>query len=157
MEKLIALLVTLFALAMSSCDDGKVYQEYHDLENNIWKKDYTPKFEFDINDISLNYNIFYSIRNGLDYPFYNLYLKYTLTDPRGQEISSEMHEVILFDPKTGKPRGSGLGDTFNHRILCLENQNFKKEGAYNIKIQQYMRRDSLPEIKSVGIRIEESR
>ncbi|MEO0331329.1 MAG: gliding motility lipoprotein GldH, partial [Bacteroidota bacterium] len=54
----------------------------------------------------------------------------------------------------GKPYGSGLGDIFSHQILALPGYQFDTAGMYQIRLQQYMRRDTLPEILSVGVRVE---
>jgi gliding motility-associated lipoprotein GldH len=64
--------------------------------------------------------------------------------------------IDLFEPKTGKPLGSGLGDIFDHRQLLLDDYKFPNSGKYTISFQQYMRVDSLTNIRSMGVRIEKS-
>ena len=58
--------------------------------------------------------------------------------------------------KTGKPYGDGLGDIFSHQLPlpALSNVRFLKRGKYTFKLRHYMRRDLLPEIVSMGLRIE---
>jgi len=60
----------------------------------------------------------------------------------------------LFDLKTGQPFGaSGLGDVYDHRFPFLENYELKP-GLYNLKLQQFMREDTLHGILAAGIRVE---
>jgi len=58
------------------------------------------------------------------------------------------------DKTTGEPLGDGAGDIFDHQVLGLKNQVFPQNGTYTIKLQQYMRRDPLPGIMAVGVRVE---
>ena len=60
--------------------------------------------------------------------------------------------------KTGKPFGSGLGDTFSDQLQnpTLVNYKFPKEGEYVFKIKQYMRKDPIPGIISLGLRVEKA-
>jgi gliding motility-associated lipoprotein GldH len=58
------------------------------------------------------------------------------------------------DAKTGKPQGTGLGDIFNHQFDLLHGFRFPKTGTYNMTLKQYMRQDPLPDIYSIGLRIE---
>jgi len=102
------------------------------------------------------YNIYYNLRNSLSYPYYNLYLTRYLTDEKGTQIESRLDEILLMDPKTGEPRGEGLGDLFDHKVLIKNNYRFPKPGTYTIRIKQYMRQDPLPEILSVGIAVEKA-
>ena len=68
----------------------------------------------------------------------------------------KMDELILADEKTGKPIGSGLGDIFDHKILILKGYKFPKKGTYQIKIQQFMRQNPLPDVLSFGLAIEKA-
>jgi len=62
---------------------------------------------------------------------------------------------MLFDPKLGTPYGqSGLGDIFDHQFVLTEKFSFESSGVKTVEIQQFMRYDSLPEIVSIGIRVE---
>jgi gliding motility-associated lipoprotein GldH len=84
-----------------------------------------------------------------------LFLRYYLSDSLGKELKSQQLELLLMDAKTGKPQGKGLGDIYTHQFDLLKNYTFQKPGSYQIKLKQYMRQDPLPEINSVGIRVEE--
>ena len=146
-------LITLIALLIA-CDTSRVYEDYTDFEEAFWHMDSIQAFSFDIEDPSKSYNLFATFRNGTAYPFYNLYFQYTLKDSTDSTLITELKEINFFDPKTGEPYGSGLGDLFDHRTALLQDYSFKKTGTYTLQLQQYMRMDTLPHLLSVGARVE---
>jgi gliding motility-associated lipoprotein GldH len=149
------LFVTAILITCLACDQTRVYEQNTNISNNQWAIDTIPAFTFDITDVSHPYNIYYNIRNSVSYPYYNLYVTYYLSDEKGKMLSSRLQELTLMDPKTGKPLGDGVGDIFDHQILSnIQNYTFPKAGKYTFKVKQYMRVDPLPEIMSVGIRVE---
>lgn len=154
MKKLALLSVLCLGFLLSSCDKNRVYEQNKDFESNVWKIADVQEFPFEIKDASKNYNIYFNIRNSISYEYYNLYLKHTLIGPDGKQVSSNLHETFLMDKKTGKPLGDGSGDIFDHQILALKNQKFSQTGKYTLKLQQYMRRDPLPGIMAIGIRVD---
>lgn len=142
------------SIMLTSCDTNRVFEDYKDLEAGVWTKDQAISFDFQIEDTQLSYNIYANIRNASAYPYHNLYFQYTLKDSSGNVLKEELQNVNLFDPKTGEPYGSGLGDLFDHQPLVLEDYEFTASGQYTISFEQYMRRDTLPMILSVGTRVE---
>ncbi|GAA4448582.1 hypothetical protein GCM10023189_06660 [Nibrella saemangeumensis] len=143
-------------LALTGCDKNTVYKEYADIKGGQWYVKETPSFTFTITDTAQAYNIYYNLRNSISYPYYNLYLTRYLTDASGTLIESRLDELILMDPKTGKPRGDGLGDIFDHKVLIKRNYRFPHSGDYTMRISQYMRQNPLPDVLSVGITIEKA-
>ncbi len=146
-------LMALFAILIA-CDSGRIYEENEDFEGPFWPKGSIPEFTFNIEDVSDSYNIFINVRNGFEYPFYNLYYEFDLQDSVGKTIDKDMLELILFDAKTGEPLGSGLGDLFDHQKPVLENYQFPYPGSYSIAYTHFMRTDTLPLVLSVGTRVE---
>ncbi|GAB4240660.1 MAG: hypothetical protein Tsb0034_17210 [Ekhidna sp.] len=124
------------------------------MEEAFWHMDSVQRFRFEVKDVSQPYNLSATFRNASSYPFYNLYFQFTLTDSLDNVIIDELREVHFFDPKTGEPYGSGLGDLFDHVYLLAQNHTFDEPGSYTIGLQQYMRMDTLPFILSVGARVE---
>lgn len=154
MRRSIWLLIAMGALA--ACDPNRIYEENKDLDGSFWHKDSLVQFSFQIPDINTGYNLYANIRNAQHYPFYNLYYQYTLTDSSGTLLEKQLQDIHLFDPKTGEPFGAGLGDLFDHRQLLLEDYQFPEPGSYTLTLEQYMRRDSLPLILSMGARVEKA-
>lgn len=141
---------------LAACNSQTVYNEYTDIDDGKWTLKNTPSFSFRIDNPSIPYNVYYNLRNSVSYPYYNLYLTRYLLDSAGKEIESRLDELILMDPKTGKPLGDGLGDLFDHKVIMKRNYRFPGAGRYTIRIQQYMRQDPLPDVLSVGISVEKA-
>lgn len=145
----------IILLMIVGCSDPlRVYEKNIDFPDNLWLADSIAEFEFQIMEADRRYNLYYSVRNSISYPYHNLYVRHTLEDSLGNVISSVLQNMDLFDPVTGEPLGDGLGDIFDHRILAISDQKFPEEGWYRFKIQQFMRQDSLPLILSMGLRVE---
>ncbi|GAA0891458.1 hypothetical protein GCM10009122_11370 [Fulvivirga kasyanovii] len=150
-----ASIILLFLISgLTACDSNRIYEENIDLENKTWIADSSLTFQFQIKNQDKKYNLYYNLRNSVSYPFQNIYVNYTLEDTLGNKIATELVNKDLFHPKTGKPYGDGLGDIFDHQFPLLEDYEFEQAGTYRLKLEQFMRRDSLPEILSVGVRVE---
>lgn len=149
-------LVLLAAVTACEQDASVVYKENVDIEGGKWYVKNIPSFTFEITDATVPYDLYYTVRNGLTYPYYNLYLTRYLTDDKGHEIESRLDELLLMDAKTGQPRGKGLGDLYDNKVVLKRAYRFPKPGTYTLKIKQYMRQDPLPDVVSVGISVEKS-
>jgi gliding motility-associated lipoprotein GldH len=66
-----------------------------------------------------------------------------------------MDEVILFNQKTGKPYGDGLGDIFDNRIAApkLQKYQFSRPGKYKWTLGHNMRPDPLQGMMSIGAEV----
>ena len=151
------LLFLLILTTLTGClDKSRVYEKNVDFKKKYWDIDSVPTFTFTIPDSTKVYSIYWNVRNTTTYPYRNLYITYYLEDSLGTTLSSALHDMTLFDPTTGKPYGDGFGGVYDHQFLALPQYKFENNGKYQIRLKQYMRTDSLPEILSVGVRIEEA-
>ena len=150
------ILLIVGILGLAACDKQRLYEQNFDFNQRVWPADSTPTFEFTIDEPGRAYNIYWNVRNTINYPFYNLYLTYSLEDTLGRRITTDLHNMHLFNPKTGEPYGDGLGDIFTHQIMALPGFKFDTAGVYQLKLEQYMRTDTLKDILSVGVRVEKS-
>ena len=141
-------------MILLSCDPLRVEEQNENLSDRTWHKDSILSFPFQIEDIHRKYNFYMNIRNTLNYPYQNIYINYSLEDTLGNVYGKDLVNLQLFDRITGKPLGDGLGDIFDHQQIFLENYSFNNPGLYVLKMEQYMRRDELPEVVSAGMRIE---
>ena len=148
--------VVCLALLLTGCDSNAVYKAYEDIDDGKWYVKNAPSFTFEITDASVPYNVYYNLRNSLSYGYYNLYVTRYLRDATGKEVESRLDELILMDPKTGKPNGDGIGDLYDHKFLMKRNYRFPKPGKYTMQLRQYMRQDPLLHIESVGITVEKA-
>jgi gliding motility-associated lipoprotein GldH len=143
-----------FCISISGCDENVVYKAHEDIDDGLWYIKNKPEFKVEITDTLETYNLYYLVRNSLQYPYYNLYLTRKITDPQGKAVSTTLEEVFLSNQTTGKPFGKGLGDLFDHKIPFLKNHRFPKAGTYTFTLSQSMRQNPLPFIISVGISVE---
>lgn len=152
--KLISLSIVMAFI--SSCDSNRVYEDTKTFNNSFWLADSIKYFEFEIPNNQDEYDILLSLRNGRDYPHRNIYVRYEILDSTRASLDEELRNFQIFHPKSGYPYGNGSGNIYEHSFDLLAGYEFPYAGKYAIKVQQYMRYDSLPEIYSVGLRIEHS-
>ena len=138
-----------------ACQGSSDLKEIREFKNSEWFIAKKQTFEFEVKDIQKSYDFNYLIRNTISYPYYNLYLNQSLSDDRGQVLVNSMDEVILFNQKTGKPYGDGLGDIFDNRTPAPKLQKFKftKPGKYKWTIGHNMRPDPLQGMMSIGVEV----
>jgi gliding motility-associated lipoprotein GldH len=148
-------LVLVLLIGTLSCSNKEGIKEIRDIKDYTWPIAKAEVFEIDIKDISKPYTFRYLIRNATQYPYYNLYLSQKLLDPSGTAIKNTTDEIILFDVKTGKPLGDGLGDMFDHKkiVPSLKKVKFTIPGKYKWIIKHNMRPDPLMGILSVGAEV----
>jgi len=143
-------LVLLSFLAVSSCSLSSTYEDDVDFKEGVWHMDSLATFVFEAPAEPQHVEI--KLRNNLEYPFYNLYLKLELMDSAGLMIEDSLLDLTLYDQKTGKPLGDG-NSIYQTNQLALEAFPFPYEGNYSIRLAQYMRRVELNGILSAGVRI----
>ena len=149
--------MVFIALVFSACDSNRIYETNKDFADRSWKVTDTTQFEFDVKDLGVNYNLLYTVRNSLDYPYSRLFVTYQLQDSTGKQLEKKMVYGYLFDEKTWRPNGnSGLGDLYDHRFPLISDYTFHQPGKYKLVLQQYMRTDTLEGILAVGVRVEKA-
>jgi gliding motility-associated lipoprotein GldH len=149
---------TIIAIFVVACDESRVYEKNIDFNSRHWLVSERPEFEFEINDTLQSYNLYCNVRNSLDYPFARIFITYYLQDSSGATLEKQMVRELLFDDKTGEPRGeSGLGDIYDHNIPLKTNYRFPYSGKYSMDFEQFMRTDTLAGILAVGLRVERNK
>lgn len=142
-------------ILLSACDRNRIYETNIDLTDRTWKVKDTVEFEFRIEDLSPRYKLSCDLRNTLDYPYSRVFITYHLFDSTGREFETKLITQNLFDQKTGTPFGSsGIGDIYDHRFSLLSDYEFKNVGRYKMRLEQFMREDTLQGIVAVGLRVE---
>jgi gliding motility-associated lipoprotein GldH len=150
--------LALFCLVLSalcSCDSNRVYENNVEFDDRTWKVIEEPRFEFTVPNANDRYNVYYNVRNSLDFPYARIFVTWHLYDSTGKEITRKLVFNELFDGKTGRPLGeSALGDLYDHRFPILENYSFSNTGKYSLKLDQFNRQDTLQGVIAVGVRVE---
>ena len=69
--------------------------------------------------------------------------------------SKEYNIPLQLAEKSGKWLGSGLGDVITFRIPVFHRKFLTQKGKYTVSISQDMRLESVPNIVSAGLRVEQ--
>ncbi len=146
--------VVLACLGMVACHDNRLYEDHTTFGQRAWDVNVAPTFEFEVAQPA-TLPIYYTVRNSLDYPYARLFVNYSLHDSTGQVLEEKLISNYLFDQKTGEPLGkSGLGDVFDHRFVLSPGFAFPAKGKYHVRLEQFMRQDTLKGILAIGVRVE---
>jgi len=144
--------ISLLLISLYSCDPNRVFDEYTDIKNSVWKQKDIIKFNVEIEDTLTPHHFFINVRNTSNYRFSNLYIFLNTEYPNGK-ISRDTINCLLADDN-GKWLGKGLGDIKDNQYLLKKGVRFRQKGTYSFGLEQAMRIDTLQGIKSMGIRIE---
>lgn len=147
--------VLLLSTLLTSCLNNITYLDYSPLPEASWKQDSTLVFPLVIEDTTKAYQGSYLVRYNLDYPFANLYIKYAIKDSVGNTLDSNLHQMLLMEPVSGRPLGSGVGELRDRYVLGFETIKFPYRGKYSLHLQQYMRKDPLYGIVAMGFELKE--
>lgn len=143
-------------LGLTSCQPDGLFKGKIDMPEEGWALTQKPTFEFEIPDNAAPYQFAYIVRNSMEYPYYNLFIRHTLRNEKKEVLQTKLEELTLFDAKTGKPFGAGLGDLFDHKIVSksLNRRVPLPPGKYTLELEQFMRQDTLAGVMTVGISVE---
>lgn len=156
MTKNLYIVAGLLMFVLAACGSDRIFEENIDFEKRYWHADSLAQFKFRVNDSTAEYNLYFNIRNTMEYPFHNIYIKYNLQDSAGNVLREELINKNLFAEKTGEPLGDGLGDIFSHQFALVTGYEFPQSGLYQVNLQQYMRLDSLQGVVSLGTKVSKS-
>jgi gliding motility-associated lipoprotein GldH len=139
-------------IAVWSCDGNRVFEQNVDIPEGKWHQDSILFFNVNIQDTVSPHAILLNLRHESDYPKQNLFLFINIIAPSGHAIR-DTFEIIMADEK-GRWFGSGLGDIWDLEIPFKYNVRFPVSGTYRFEFEQAMRYKILPNIRSVGLRVE---
>jgi gliding motility-associated lipoprotein GldH len=142
--------IGLISLLSSSCQSDAVFDQTESLAENGWIQKKQVVFPFEIQDTVQTYDLYVAMRQSNEYPFYNLYFNCRLTQENKLVWKKAFAEAILYDPKTGKPKGGGVGDMYSHSYPIFKGLKFPRRGKYQVELEQYMRTDTLSGVVSIG-------
>jgi gliding motility-associated lipoprotein GldH len=146
--------IICLSFLLISCTEERYFEDNQDFKDRIWNMEETAEFNFKIDSVETPYRIKLNIRNTMDYPFRNLYIKYQLKDST-YLMEDKLLNLKLFEDKTGKPYGDHQSDIYSHQLTLQDSVYFHQKGNYKIELKQYMRENELKGMVSAGIRIEQ--
>ena len=113
------------------CGQIALYQDIVSLDNDQWPVATVLDLSFQINDEAQAYDIYLLVKEYPAYPYQNMCITYYLEEAANQLLHQELKNYPLFDLKTGKPLGNGLGASKSHTFLIQANHQFSCSGTYN--------------------------
>ncbi|MBU6341103.1 MAG: gliding motility lipoprotein GldH [Bacteroidetes bacterium] len=139
-------------LIVNACGPSDYFLAAHELPPSGWTYQDTVSFKFNIEDTLSTYRLWVDLKYRDTFPYQNLYLRISTRFPDGRRISKP-YSFDLFDLK-GASNGNCSGHTCLLESTLQEKALFKKPGQYELCFEQYMRKDSIPAIHSIGLRIQ---
>ena len=147
-------LLFIISSILISCSSDIIYEENKAIPEGVWSVDNKLDFVVDIQSTDEAYNLFLNLRNGTEYAYSNLYIFMETVYPNGR---SELDTLqFLLADKEGKWYGEGLGDIKSSSVMFRYKLLFPMTGEYQVKMEQAMRKEVLPGIWDVGLRVEKS-
>jgi gliding motility-associated lipoprotein GldH len=141
-------------LLFSGCGPDFIYDTRQELPETGWAYSKPVSFPFEVQDTNTVYNLWLDVGHTTAYKNQNLYTKIHTTFPDGQQIS-EVVSLELAD-KAGEWFGNCSGQSCVLRVPLQMDTYFNQSGKYIIGIEQYMRQDSLAEVQSMRLLIEDT-
>ena len=148
MKPFISCIVIIYIMVLFGCNKSNSFT--HSFHENHWNFEDSIVFNYNIDDVSKNYNIELFFRNNLNYPYRNLYL-FLEVHYFDSVIKRDTLEYLITD-NYGKWLGRGLGKTRDNYFL--ENMAASEgEGKYKFIITHGMRKNPLIGVNNIGIKI----
>jgi gliding motility-associated lipoprotein GldH len=148
----IALLLTFI---LAGCSKPYAWQEKQDIAESGWLKTDLKSFSYEAKDSTSIYNLYLTLEHSNEYAWDNIYLKVNTVFPD----KNKQEQVLNFTlaDKTGKWVGEKSGGAYHAEFVLQEGFYFNQAGSYKFEIEPYMRMDTLLNISSVGLKLEQSK
>ncbi len=129
----------IFVLALISCDNKIVFDDYHNFENQTWSEGIGVSFTYPVRDTTSKNKVVIKVRHTTDYEFQNLFLF----------IKTEKTDTVelIISNKEGKWLGRGVGDIRELEFVYSKDKVFTEKGDFTFEIEQAMRYGKLEKIK----------
>ena len=153
MKKLFPLFFLACYLILSAGCDDYIFEKKIEINKSQWDYEDIVNFDFVIEDTLKKYDLVLEVEHAEDYGFQNLYVQFHTTYPSGEK-ETQMVSLEL-SRKSGIWNGECSGNTCEVEIPLQINAHFKEPGNHSIAVEQYMRKNPLPGIKSMELKIAE--
>jgi len=152
------LLYTLIAgvSGMAGCTDPKaVLDDSREIVNNNWSYGNKIKFDVQVDDPALAYNLYLNLRVLSDYKYSNIFvLIYQSGGPVAKPVPVRYECKVA--SATGEWLGKGSGSLYSYQIPFKKAYKFPAKGVYHFEIEQNMRDNPLRAVSDVGLRVEKA-
>lgn len=158
--KLCGIFIFAALVFFSSCTTNGVYEKMAFFPKHEWSSSNKPSFDFEVNDSSASYRLYFFIRHTNAYRWNNIWLNISVKSPDTTFLIK--HEVTLADNVHERWYGTSVDDIIEQRIPFDRSNTgsraapvqFLKKGHYTFTLQHIMREDPLQHVMNAGIRVE---
>jgi len=145
------LIVASVVILLASCIDGAYYEKNFTMPNQSWSYDNIQKFEVDIDDSTVKYDVYINLRHSANYKFSNVFI---LFHEKGKGLKDTVYrKEIVLAQLDGRWLSNSAGGIYENQYLAKENFTFPDTGKYEFAVEQNMRENPLKEIINVGIKL----
>ncbi|HVV55733.1 MAG TPA: gliding motility lipoprotein GldH [Mucilaginibacter sp.] len=150
-HKLLFVLVPVILLFAGCSDPNTVTDQNTSIDNHNWS--YANKIRYDVNitDNKVPYNIYINLRVTGDYKYSNIFILLHRNGPGLKALTR--FEIKLANPD-GQWLGKGSGNLYSYQVPLITHFKFPAQGTYHFEIEQNMRDNPLHEVSDVGLRVE---
>ena len=136
------------------CREDYLFEKSIGIPSGLWGYDNLLKFEFDIPDTNATYTLLLDVQHAGDYSFQNLYVNFHATTPSGEK-NKQMVSLELAK-KSGIWLGECSGNNCHLEIPILKKARFSEAGKQVMEIEQFMRKDPLPGVDGMTLRVKKN-
>lgn len=153
-----AIMLLVVGVSVVSCRQLDIYEKNVSIPAYEWKQNFVPGFDFEITDTSSQYNLFVVLRHTDAYRYNNIWLNITGMMQNKDTLVSLPHVEFILGKEDKGWEGTGMDDIWEVRKPISRGPvQFKKTGLYHFTVAQVMRDNPLPNVMSVGVRVERVR
>lgn len=141
---------TAAAVVMSACGDGLVYDHYNHTSLTGWDKSDTLTFDIPPIALSGRYRQEIGLRINESYPFKSIAFVVEQTAEPGHRHTTDTLRCRLADDK-GNHTGQGV--SYYQYDFILSEVNLNEGDSLHISVRHAMKREVLPGIADIGLRL----
>jgi gliding motility-associated lipoprotein GldH len=153
MIRFFSTIITVIIL-LTGCTRGKIFEKHIEFDDLSWNRFEVLEFEFEVDDVSVPYNILIAVRHIPEIPYEELEVGTIMTTPSG-EVRALEHKVRVKDNE-GNLLGDGMGDLWDLVEPLREDFQFNQPGMVSIELHNYMTRLETVGIIEVGLIVRKS-
>jgi len=149
-----SLLLCMVCITFTACNKLDIFEKNISVPNHQWAYSLQPQIDFTISDTAALYKVFVVLRHTDAYRYNNIWLNIGTRFPGNSSFKNQRFDLKLGNDASGW-EGTGMDDIWEVRKLITAGPvKFKQPGNYSFIIAQAMRENPLPNIMSVGVRVE---
>lgn len=147
--------ILISVILLSSCSNNTVYESYNKFENLNWKRFNIQKFEFKVENIEIEYDVYLTIRHIPEIPYKEFKINYTFYTPSGDMRSNDII-LDLYDNDKNK-LSECLGDFCDFTFPIREGLTFSDAGTVKFEIENKYPKVDMPGIMEVGLIVKKAK